>query len=171
MSTIDDGGPAIKITMKCGGTAIVSPDDSSLIQDHQWRLGTNGYVYMVGARQAGRQCLLHRIITGAKPGEDVHHLNEDKTDCRRENLRVLSASEHQQHHKHVVSARNRASRIYSIDATCKMCGIKFTKHPDHRGRQTCCSKRCAVLAAVAARKAMAAYKIADAMLAARKEKP
>lgn len=152
MSTTNDGGPAVVITLKDGGTAVISQADAGRVLAHQWRLGTNGYVYRVGGRIAGAQCLLHRFVTRASPGTDVHHLNEDKTDCRRANLSVISPAAHQEHHKHLVLARNFAARVYPLTGQCKACGIEFTKHPDHRGRQTCCSKRCAITLAIDARR-------------------
>lgn len=30
--------------------------------------------------------MLHRIVMGAKKGQEVHHKNHNKLDCRRENL-------------------------------------------------------------------------------------
>lgn len=152
MSEKDNGGPGVRVPLKNGGAAFVSACDADMVLSQEWRRGQNGYVYRVGGRSAGVPCLLHRIVVGASSGMDVHHVNGDKTDCRRENLQTLSQSEHQDHHKHLVAARNASSRKYSLTAECKMCQATFTKHPDHRGRQTCCSKRCACLAAVAARK-------------------
>lgn len=142
MSAQKTGGPDVVIPLKNGGTALVSYIDSENILKSQWRQGTNGYIYRVGGRVAGVQCLLHRIVVSAEVGQDVHHKNEDKADCRRKNLEVLSKKEHQAYHSHVVTMRNIASRKYSITAECKACGKEFTKHPDHRGRQIYCSMKC-----------------------------
>ena len=148
---IKDGGP-VSIALIGGGEALISARDACEIMASKWRIGANGYVYKVGARIKGAQCLLHRIVMSAGNGEEIHHKDRNKLNCQRGNLVCLSASEHQEHHKHILIARNKDSRIYSISANCKLCGIEFIKHSSHRGRQVCCSKDCAIKLAVIARK-------------------
>ncbi len=55
-----------------------------------WRLHRAGYV--VGWIN-GRNVPLHRFITGAEPEDIVDHVNGDKLDNRRSNLRVASLAE------------------------------------------------------------------------------
>jgi hypothetical protein len=152
MSEIKDGGPAVEIPLVSGGCAYVSQVDAERVSQSAWRLGNNGYVYKVGARKKGMPCLLHRIVMEAPAGMDVHHDDEDKLNCQRWNLEVTEPGKHQEHHKHLVINRNKAGRIHELTANCKRCGTVFTKDPDHRGRQTCCSKLCAIHLAVATRK-------------------
>jgi HNH endonuclease len=139
----DNSGPAAEIPLVSGGAAIVSVESLERIQGDKWRRGTNGYVYKVGARKKGVPCLLHRIVTAAKNGFDVHHKNGIKTDCRIENLEILDPSEHQKHHSHLVIARNKASQIHSDHGTCLSCGRSYLKNPSHRGSQKYCGQPCA----------------------------
>jgi hypothetical protein len=149
---INDGGPAIEISLITSGVALISSQDLDIVANSQWRIGANGYVYRCGGRVKGVQCLLHRVVVGATDRVEVHHINEIKTDCRRENLEVTTASLHQSHHKHALLERNRFLRIYPLTGICKCCGLMFIKNPDHRGRQVCCSKSCAIRLAIVARK-------------------
>lgn len=165
MTAKTDGGP-VKVPLIGGGFALVSECDFPLVSMSRWRVGSNGYVYKVGARLKGVPCLLHRIVMSAKRGQEIHHENGDKLDCTRGNLSALTPSEHQEHHKHIVIERNLKSRVYPLSRLCKNCGIRFKTHRDHRGRQTCCSKDCALAIARSAR----SYKRANAMLAARENK-
>jgi hypothetical protein len=137
------GGPAIEVSLKNGGTALISPETASMVLVASWRLGANGYVYKVGARKRGIQCLLHRIVANASNGFDVHHKNGVKTDCRLENLDVCTPSDHQKHHSHFVVARNKSSQVHTSSGKCLACGCDFIKHPDHRGRQKYCNQVCA----------------------------
>ena len=146
-----DGGPAL-LPLVSGGHAVVSPQDLLRLSVHRWRLGGNGYVYKVGGRKKGVPCLPHRIVMGAQSGEEIHHWNETRTDCRRANLERTTPSAHQNHHKHLLITRNRANRRYPLTGTCKFCRITYTKDRNHRGRQTCCSKACAMALAVNARR-------------------
>jgi hypothetical protein len=155
MSTIDDGGPAIEVPLLRNGVlagfALVSACDAERVLACRWRMTVQGYVQSCGAN--ARSELLHRFVLNAKKGIEIHHKNEVKTDCRRLNLEEVTPKDHQLRHSHIVTARNFAARIYPLTGTCKHCGSLFVSHPAHRGRQTCCSKRCACLVAVVARKA------------------
>ena len=60
-------------------------------------------VYMVCNNP--RQDSLHRFIMHAQPGEIVHHVNDNGLDNRRDNLRIVTASEHKlAHHDSTVDA-------------------------------------------------------------------
>jgi len=133
--------------------SLISDEDFELISGSKWILGSNGYAYKSGHRKRGSQCLMHRIIIGAKQGEEVHHINGDKLDNRRQNLELTTPQQHQtSHHSWMLAERNRKRRIYETNAKCIRCAVQFTKDPNHRGRQKCCGKRCAIMLAVEARK-------------------
>ena len=51
-----------------------------------------GYVQVYSYAEK-RQMLLHRVITGAKPGQKVDHINRVRHDCRRANLRIATDSQ------------------------------------------------------------------------------
>jgi len=47
-----------------------------------------------------KSVLLHRILIGANPGEEVDHINGDGMDNRLENLRIVNRAQNQQNRKH-----------------------------------------------------------------------
>lgn len=57
---------------------LVDPEDQHL-ERYSWGLNNSGYVKGPGG-------MLHRVIMQAKKGQEVHHLNHNKLDCRKENL-------------------------------------------------------------------------------------
>jgi hypothetical protein len=84
-----------------GKVTLVDDDVYEWASKHKWFTNKDHNVWYV--KRGGRQRdgirkpneLLHRTITGAKPGEMVDHINGDGLDNRRCNLRVCSNSENQ----------------------------------------------------------------------------
>jgi hypothetical protein len=69
--------------------AIVDADIVASLGEWRWCLSSDGYAKRT-PRVDGRRVViyLHRLVADAKPGEDVDHINRDRLDCRRANLRV-----------------------------------------------------------------------------------
>lgn len=92
----------------------------------------NGYVFehiLVVEEKIGRRL---------KEGEQVHHINEVKSDNSPENLEVLTAAEHTRLH-----AIERRTGTYK---NCEQCGKNFYRKPSHAKRARYCSARCVGLA-------------------------
>jgi hypothetical protein len=160
MKTINDGGPVI-LLLETGQECIISSEDFERVASCKWRLGSNDYIYKVGGRKKGVTCLLHRFIMNADKNKQVHHLNHNKLDNQRSNLEIINPSLHQKkYHSSSTSERNKKNRIYPMVRSCLGCGQDFVVHPDHRGRNKYCSRDCGN---------KNRYKIADAMIEARKE--
>lgn len=83
---------AKKLPLLNGGYAIVDADAYITTSIYRWRKSSNGYVH---ARIFGRYQYLHRFILNTPPGKDTDHINGNKLDNRRSNLRVCSKAENQ----------------------------------------------------------------------------
>jgi len=72
---------------------IVNAEDFECVARYAWEL-RNGYA-MRKARDKGKRHSLsmHRMIAGAEPGQLVDHINRNKLDNRRENLRIVTPSQ------------------------------------------------------------------------------
>lgn len=75
------------ITTKKGEEVLV--DDDFNLENTGWYVGTNGYA----RSDSPNHCeLMHRLITRAPKGTFVDHINGNKLDNRRENLRIVNQS-------------------------------------------------------------------------------
>lgn len=79
--------------LECGEVILIDEEDLKLALSRNWRVGTDGYasfmnhVRVDGVRK-GVYILLHRLITKAKKGKLVDHINGNRLDNRKENLRL-----------------------------------------------------------------------------------
>jgi len=84
------------IPLRNGQKAIVDDEDYSKVVSRSWGLGNSKYVQRIQTRNGVARCvLLHRLVMQAPDGVEVDHINGDKLDNRKENLRLCSHSENQ----------------------------------------------------------------------------
>lgn len=72
---------------------LVDADDySRFVYGHTWCVNSNGYAMRHAGRRGGKQrfILLHRQIMHARRGQVVDHVNGDRLDNRKANLRRCS---------------------------------------------------------------------------------
>lgn len=76
-----------------GEIAIVDDEDYDLVASRRWRL-VNGYVTRSDRQQSGYEAM-HRLIVGLATGSGkaVDHINGNKLDNRRANLRICTIAE------------------------------------------------------------------------------
>jgi len=77
--------------------ALIDLEDVERVRKHKWSLNDKGYVR---CRVRGKTVYLHRFLLGAEPGQEVDHINLNKLDNRKRNLRFC---------EHVQNCWNRAS--------------------------------------------------------------
>lgn len=79
--------------------AKVSIEDYECISQFNWHMTGNGYCFRWLPRNGSktkRAVMMHRFILNASKGKEVDHINSDKMDNRRENIRLSSRGQNQQ---------------------------------------------------------------------------
>jgi hypothetical protein len=78
------------------GYALVDDEDAHLVEGRRWFLQNAGYpeANTRNVDNVRKRVLMHRVILGLSPGDGqiTDHINRDKLDNRRENLRLVTAS-------------------------------------------------------------------------------
>ena len=86
------------------GGSVMIDDEFDWLMDFRWHLTKQGYaVHFVNKRDSDfwglaprKAVYMHRVVTGAGDSEVVDHVNHNKTDNRRDNLRSCSQKENLQ---------------------------------------------------------------------------
>lgn len=82
----------MKIKLRGGGEAIVDDSSAAHITGKKWYKSKSGYVYR---NESKKTVYLHRLVLGAERGQEVDHINRNKLDNRKENLRLCSRGQNQ----------------------------------------------------------------------------
>ena len=88
---------------------LFDPEDGELISSINWVISGNGGIH-------GNKAYLHRWIMNPKPNEVVDHINHNRLDNRRCNLRVCSKKNN---HRNMVLRKHNTSGV---------CGVYFNKN-------------------------------------------
>lgn len=84
------------------GHALIDAEDAAALLPHKWHLTTTGYARTWFKTTEGkwRPVMMHRLLLGLGPTrEDTRqgdHINGDKLDNRRANLRIVTGAENRQ---------------------------------------------------------------------------
>lgn len=105
---------ATEIPLTQGATAIVDVEDAERIAAHRWHLTSAGYAARSLQRGGVKiTVLMHREVLYLGPGGEVHHLNEQKLDNRKGNLRPCSQGQN-------TAARRKAQGQSRFKGVCWM---------------------------------------------------
>ncbi len=97
--------------------AIIDDSDALTVLRHKWHY-VNGYATTAIYRpetQSQQTLSMHRMIMGSPTGLEVDHINGDRLDNRRENLRVCS------------HANNASSKRRGLNNTSRYKGVAWVK--------------------------------------------
>lgn len=91
-----------EINLTKGQFAIVDDEDFEQLSKYNWHCSYYGYAERAGLKKKGtkRQIIkMHRVIMDAMPGQQIDHINGDKLDNRRRNLRFCTDQQNRYNQK------------------------------------------------------------------------
>lgn len=73
-----------------GLTFFIDEQDLDFVNSYTWRLSNKGYIWTKIGKKHVR---LHRVVADAKPGQIIDHIDRNRLNNTRENLRVCTAQQ------------------------------------------------------------------------------
>lgn len=76
-----------------GHELVIDASNLPLYKSRKWHVGDTGYLIWRGridGKMPKKTIRFHRLVIGAKDGEIVDHINRNRLDNRRSNLRIVS---------------------------------------------------------------------------------
>jgi hypothetical protein len=94
----------MRIQLSNGGETIVDTDWFEELSKWTWYRDVHGYVRrnIHQTKDGKRRTItlkMHRVVLGAKPGQIVDHVNRDRLDNRRSNLRIATPHQNFENNK------------------------------------------------------------------------
>lgn len=116
-------------------------EDQSIVDSYNWAIGRNGYVvsskYVKGSGRKNQKNIslyFHRLITNAPKGKVIDHINRNKLDNRKENLRVCTQRENMVNCGLLKNNTSGTKGVYWSKVCNKWCAfIHFNKKKIHLG--------------------------------------
>jgi hypothetical protein len=96
----------VNIVLKHGEVAVIDDADYHLVSSYKWRLNCDGYAVSHEGTVSPKTIFMHRLINGTPEGEITDHIDQDRLNNRRSNLRTASKSLNSFNSK--VHSRNRS---------------------------------------------------------------
>lgn len=91
---------------------MVDIQDLPKVQYTKWRMNCNGYVINNSKFNNGTK-FMHREVLGCKEGKFVDHINHNKLDNRRSNLRIVTKSQNQMNCNYKGVNKRKDGRYYA----------------------------------------------------------
>ena len=114
--------------------AVVSDQDYNLVARFNWFLTGNGYAFRWLPRNGSKtkhSIMMHRFILRAQSDQEIDHINKNKLDNTRENIRFASRGQNQQNViRHNGSSQFKGVRKYYRKWTAR---ITVEKHEINLG--------------------------------------
>lgn len=106
---------------------LLDDEDYTSINRYRWNVSSSGYIQRhTSSESENKSRLLHRFIMECPTGLQVDHINGDRLDNRRSNLRICTPKQNSSNGRSRSSRRGRTSNFLGVS--------KWEPHPGHGKR-------------------------------------
>lgn len=129
-----------EIILSTGEPVVVDDADVAWLSGWKWKRHVGGYACRTGydaSRKKFTTILMHRLLVDLSEGLEVDHINRNKLDNRRSNLRAVTRKEN------CANIIRTYQLVYPDQKVCEFCGETYKPNPRKRKRQKTCSPACA----------------------------
>lgn len=76
---------------------LINDEDYTYLSQFKWQLSSEGYAQRVTSRKLGKRksIQMHREIMNCSTGKEIDHINGNRLDNRKENLRICTSQQNQ----------------------------------------------------------------------------
>ena len=103
----------MKFYLSNGVSCLIDKENLEIVQELKWYT-TDGYAFGYKLGFTNKKVLMHRLIMNASVGQFIDHINGNRLDNRRKNLRFATAQQNSRNQKH---RKNRIFKGTNFDAT------------------------------------------------------
>jgi hypothetical protein len=116
---------------RSGKFALIDDEDGDYVVEAHWQLDGRGYAFVCGPRPRREHIKLHRVLLAPIPaGMEVDHINRDRLDNRRANLRLVTRSQNTQNS--LTHARSGYRGVHQKGSHWRAC-VNTHRHNQHLG--------------------------------------
>lgn len=112
-----------RIQLTQGKHAIVEDQDYPLVSQYKWIYSSKGYAITHNPQNNKQWIWMHRLIMSTPKDLQTDHINGNKLDNRRSNLRICTSSQ------------NRVNIIHPINSTSTFRGVSWNKEKNRWSSQ------------------------------------
>ena len=105
------------IITKKGAQIIVDDDNFGFLSKFTWYINKRGYAQCDSFN--GLRVMMHRIIVDVPKGKEVDHINQNKLDNRKENIRVCRHEENCRNRNKCRKTKSGFKGVYYYPLNCK----------------------------------------------------
>lgn len=123
-----------KIPLTQGKFALVDDEDYDFLMQWKWHIVAKGYASRTERNSVNRAIRMHRAILDAREGQEVDHINGNRLDNRRANLRIATSSQNAMNRKKIEGAGSKYKGVCPARAAGKFIAqIKVNGKTIHLG--------------------------------------
>lgn len=128
------------IPLSQGKFAIVDAEDYEWISQWHWSVMNRGYavrsqhIAVINGKQKKKAILMHRLIANTPDGMGTDHINGDRLDNRRANLRICTISQNNCNKKPIIGTSNYKGVCWDSEKKKWKAQISINNHNKVLGR-------------------------------------